>query len=206
MDAKAAWEYLGISERMLNKYASEGRLTFEKKPKAGGGFTRDFDEAELQEFKRTMGGSRPRATAGNGQNGDHSAQQYALGKVQSVQGAEWLTELMLKTSAAASAQTVELLRTQGVLSPTVTGDFPAAITGAVPESVSGAAAVRRAGGGVPTSERLVLTLVEASELSGIPRAKLRTAIGDGSLVGHLDTLGRGWRVKRADLERWVEGL
>jgi excisionase family DNA binding protein len=53
-------------------------------------------------------------------------------------------------------------------------------------------------------EKLTLSLDEAAELAGLSRGHLRAAVGDGSLQAK--KIGRGWRVKRADLENYVEKL
>lgn len=52
----------------------------------------------------------------------------------------------------------------------------------------------------------ILSLTEVQRLTGIPRERLMVAVNDGSLVGQLGTLGRGWRVKRKDLDAFIEAL
>lgn len=55
---------------------------------------------------------------------------------------------------------------------------------------------------VPVEARLTLSLDEAAALSGVPRSMLRAAISDGSLAAK--KLGRGWKVRRSELLRWIE--
>ena len=54
------------------------------------------------------------------------------------------------------------------------------------------------------SEKLTLSLVEAAQLSGLSRGHLRTAISGGKLKAKI--IGRGWRVKRTDLDADVKKL
>ena len=57
---------------------------------------------------------------------------------------------------------------------------------------------------VPIHHKLTLSLAEASALSGISRGRLRTAIKDGTLTAQI--IGRGYRVKRTDLEDYIDNL
>ncbi len=59
---------------------------------------------------------------------------------------------------------------------------------------------------VPVSEKLMLSLKEASALAGISRDRLLAAIESGKLKASKDTIGRGWRVKRDDLDIYVKKL
>jgi excisionase family DNA binding protein len=56
----------------------------------------------------------------------------------------------------------------------------------------------------PLEAKLTLNLSEASALSGLSRHHLREAIDAGKLKARI--IGRGWRVKRADLETYVRKL
>jgi excisionase family DNA binding protein len=57
---------------------------------------------------------------------------------------------------------------------------------------------------VPIHHKLTLSLAEASALSKISRQRLRAAIKDGTLTAQI--IGRGYRVKRTDLEDYVDSL
>jgi excisionase family DNA binding protein len=57
---------------------------------------------------------------------------------------------------------------------------------------------------VPVFEKLTLSLAEASQLSGLSRNHLRQAIEEKKLKARI--IGRGWRVKREDLEAYVKKL
>ena len=55
-----------------------------------------------------------------------------------------------------------------------------------------------------TAHKLTLCLPEAAALSGLSRNYLRQAIKEGNLKSR--KIGRGWRIKRADLEAYVRKL
>lgn len=57
---------------------------------------------------------------------------------------------------------------------------------------------------VPIHHKLTLSLAEASALAGISRQRLRAAIRDGTLTAQI--IGKGYRVKRTDLEDYVDSL
>lgn len=71
------------------------------------------------------------------------------------------------------------------------------------ESIAGALADGR-GPAVPLADKLTLSLAEAAELSGLSARHLREAIRAGELEGKI--IGRGWRIKRADLDAYVRAL
>ncbi|MEH1874182.1 helix-turn-helix domain-containing protein [Nostoc sp.] len=57
---------------------------------------------------------------------------------------------------------------------------------------------------VPLHVKPLLTLSEAQKLSGLSRQYLIQAIRENRLKG--DKIGKAWRVKRRDLERFVASL
>lgn len=57
---------------------------------------------------------------------------------------------------------------------------------------------------VPLSDKLVLSLKEVQALTGFSRERLREAIKNGFLKAQ--KIGNGWKVKRKDLESYVENL
>lgn len=54
------------------------------------------------------------------------------------------------------------------------------------------------------AHKVLLTLGEASALTNLSRGHLRKAIGQGKLKAQI--IGRGWRIKRADLDEYVQRL
>ncbi len=57
---------------------------------------------------------------------------------------------------------------------------------------------------VPIADKILLTLAEASALTNLSRNHLRQAIEDKKLKARI--IGRGWRVKREDLDAYVKKL
>ena len=57
---------------------------------------------------------------------------------------------------------------------------------------------------VPVSDKLLLSIVEASALSGASAAAIRAAIKANALPSA--KVGRGQKVRRGDLSAWVDGL
>jgi excisionase family DNA binding protein len=57
---------------------------------------------------------------------------------------------------------------------------------------------------VPVADKIILTLPEASALTNLSRNHLRQAIEDKKLKARI--IGRGWRVKRDDLDAYVKKL
>ena len=54
------------------------------------------------------------------------------------------------------------------------------------------------------AQRLMLDLSDASILSGLSKSYLKSAIKDGTLKAKL--IGRGWKVKRSDLDQFISDL
>lgn len=57
---------------------------------------------------------------------------------------------------------------------------------------------------VPTADKLLLSLDEASTLTGLSTARLRAAIGEGKLVAR--KVGRAWKMRRGDVEAFVNSI
>jgi excisionase family DNA binding protein len=81
----------------------------------------------------------------------------------------------------------------------------ALVAAIVAETLSQQAQQRPAVDAVQASVKMMLTIEEASLLSGIGRSAIDGAIRRGDLKAHRG-LGRGRRLKRADLERWAAML
>lgn len=56
----------------------------------------------------------------------------------------------------------------------------------------------------PAYHKILLTLAEAQELTGLSRTILRQAISKGTLKAQI--IGKSWRIKYTDLESYVEKL
>lgn len=95
------------------------------------------------------------------------------------------TQALAPTAAPTSSVLERLAAALEALRPVVQ-------TAAVPASIADVA------------HKLTLSLPESAALSGLSRTHLRQAIRDGALKAR--KMGRGWRVKRADLETYVRKL
>jgi excisionase family DNA binding protein len=110
----------------------------------------------------------------------------------------------------------ELAHTGGYVRPAVMGDAPesgaAALAPIRPNYAEHLAqaldalkeALRPAAAPVPLSDKLMLTLAEAAQLSGLSRRYLRGAIAKQRLKARI--IGKGFKVKRADLEGFIRNL
>ncbi|MCA1616434.1 MAG: helix-turn-helix domain-containing protein [Acidobacteria bacterium] len=85
------------------------------------------------------------------------------------------------------------------------GGSPEALAVLVREVASATVgALRAEAATVPLADKLTLNLTEAAQLSGLSRAHLRAAIAEKKLKARI--IGRGWRVKRSDLDAYVAKL
>lgn len=57
---------------------------------------------------------------------------------------------------------------------------------------------------ISVDKKLTLSLAEAAQLAGLSKNYLKKAIDGGELKAA--KRGKGWNIKRSDLEMWVEGL
>ncbi len=86
----------------------------------------------------------------------------------------------------------------GVMTVTrVTGDSRREFAQMIAEAVASKPALS-------VADKLTLSLMEAAQLSGLSRRILRQAIEEKKLKARI--IGRGWRVKRADLDAYVVKL
>ncbi len=72
------------------------------------------------------------------------------------------------------------------------------------ESVAAVLEAVKPDSSVPVADKIMLTLAEASALTNLSRNHLRQAIEDKKLKARI--IGRGWRVKREDLDAYVKKL
>jgi excisionase family DNA binding protein len=185
MNKEEAANYLGCSVRALERYTQKGRIAAayvkgKTRP------TVEYREEDLRTFKIEL-------------DAELYPQRPAVEKQVSDNGAN------LAHNPAA-------LATLGNIAPqSDVREFVGMIVReSVKESVSAAlevtAGAKIAPSAVPISEKLMLSLKEAAALAGISRDRLLTAIEAGGLKASKDTLGRGWRVKRDDLDAYVKKL
>jgi excisionase family DNA binding protein len=146
MNKKETSEFLGISTRLVEKYASENRLGEVKYIRGKTGKQADYDREAVEKLKQAL------------ESPD--------------------TAIATKTPDARL--------------------FVASLI----EAMTNREEVRSAS--VRVSEKLLLTVSDCRLLTGLSEQNLRDAIHDGKLNARI--IGRGYKVKRTDLDVFVESL
>lgn len=182
-----AAKYLGCSVRQVERYTSENRLgvTYVKgraKPSPR------YDEGELERFKAELSREllRPSWQQGAGQEEAMRPDTTAL------------------SLHVASEDQVQVLaaRVLATLLQAAQRDGQSDVTRHDATTASHDVALSRPQ--VLVGEKLLLDLGEAQALTGLSRAHLRAAVDAGELQAK--KIGRGWKVRRTDLEKYLEGL
>jgi excisionase family DNA binding protein len=146
MNKKEVAEFLKVSTRIVEKYASEGRLSEVTYIRGKTGKQAEYDREAVENLKRTL------------ESPD--------------------------TSLATRSPDARLFAAQLVK----------ALTN---REQSRSEAIR-------TSEKILLNLNDCRLLTGLSDANLRDAIHDGKLKGKI--IGRGWKIKRQDLDEFINNL
>jgi excisionase family DNA binding protein len=177
MNKKEAAEFLGISERSLERHTSQKRIAHTLKP----GKTRpvlDYDQSELERFKEEL-----------------NTEVHRPAEVQADEVTDEQT-----TAPNAAKDSSKALATFGELSGPPARALD--LFGALLQMARAEAQAQRPA--VDIADKLLLTLAEAQALTGLSRATLREAIEAGDLKAR--QMGRAWRVKRDDLENYIKKL
>jgi excisionase family DNA binding protein len=161
---QGAADYLGVSQRAVERYTQQGKLSVEYQP----GKTRPiatYNEQELKilkaELERNLFARRP--TVDREPNNDNPDQSLAR-----------LSENPRVQAIARIAPILEALGA-GNVSPTV-----------------------------PVADKLILDIKEAQQLTHFSRSDLIEAIKTDRLKG--TKRGRGWKIKRTDLDEYIKNL
>ncbi len=177
MDKKAAAELLGVSEKTVSRYVASGRLAGCYVP-GKTGRQLDFDSSDVERLKDEL--TAPIAATPK------------PGQPEPGQGSTALARLV--PHGAQSDLTPFGGRFNGEIDKEAAARY-AAVLDAVE-------AHRRPR--AELSDKLLLTLPECQALTGLSRGVLRAAIDTGDLRAKV--IGKAWRVKRSDLEAWVQAL
>jgi excisionase family DNA binding protein len=183
MNKKEAAEYLGITPRALEYHVKQGNIGA-RKEKGKTGDIAVFDESELRKLKATIDARR--------------APVYAVERI-SHESREAEPRSIARLSDASPGQSPQTALQGQDLAP-----LGARLIEALEGLQSRAIAQSQAHNGVRVSEKFTLSLVEAAQLSGLSRGHLRLAIEEKKLKARI--IGRGWRVKREDLEAYIKKL
>jgi excisionase family DNA binding protein len=187
MTKKEACEALGISERTLDKHARAGRLSVQYVA-IKTGKRADFDPLEVERLKADLEAAQGAVSPVYDPSQVDGAIEPQTGAIESLRAVAPLTRPMARRTNEAQFL---------VLAPE---DFPALA------QAFGAATVPSGGAldAVPIADRLIVDLDGAAKLSGLSRGQIREAIKAGELAAR--KIGRGWKIERAALDRWVKEL
>ena len=176
MNKQSAADFLGVSVRALERYVQQGRISV-KYEKGKTRPTANFDPVELEAFKEEL--NQPTVKPALETRQIATDQQQQTGK------------LVHNSGEIARFDEVSEFGEIGVI-----------------EKLSGIIEALLGKGDnqplVPIADKLLLTIAEAQALTGLSREFLRDAITAGHLKAKL--IGKSWRVKRTDLEQYVDKL
>lgn len=175
MNKKEAAVFLGVSEKTIERYKASGKISARMKRIIGGdGKARqvlDFNEAELERIKRELSGEKifPMVTDGHTQTKTQTDTdgQTAIDKLNIAN-----TESLM----FGQTQTVNVIQTIFEQIKTVLDKQMQASDRA---------------------QKLMLSIAEASAISGLPKSYIRQSIKDGKLPAVV--IGRSYKIKRQDL-------
>lgn len=176
MNKRAVAEALTCSTRQVEKYVSQKRLNVKEYIHGKTGREGVYDAGEVERLKTELVDERETVI------GKPPALIRQRDAAPLAAGATNDERLLMM--AARMAQ--EMMKHMGapMLPPAPDGHAPATIS--------------------DLAHKLTLSLVEAAQLSGLSRNHLRAAIEDKKLKARI--IGRGWRVKRDDLDLYVKKL
>jgi excisionase family DNA binding protein len=190
MNKKEAAEYLKLSEKTIERYKASGKLSARLRRVVGGdGKTRkvlDFEQPDVERLRCELSGDivYPNLTDGQPQT-----------------NATTDTDIQTGTDSESSTNT-DLLRVGQTPTDTdiqtQTTNPIEIIFARVENAIEKNLEVFRASG------KLLLDIKDCRRLTGLSDATLRAAIHSGELAGQI--IGRGYKIKRADLDRFIEDL
>lgn len=179
MNKTDAAQALGVSVRAVERYAAAGRLP-SRYERGKTGRVLAFDDADVQRLKEELEAPQERAAIMPDKPRQRPPQR---------QDTTDPTSTALATVGGRGgpyeAAFAQVLSALAQIDPTSTGKA-------------------RQHPPVPTEAKLMLTLAEAQALSGLSRGVLRAAIDEGTLKAQ--TIGRGFKIKRGDLDSYIDKL
>lgn len=177
MNKQQAAEYLGCSVRQLERYTKENRIAARFEK----GRTRPtpvYEETELQRFKTEQERVLHSPTREIATQSDNNDKNSL------VHGTQPMSQLSQFSPSAAAGVLMQLIETAS--NKAQNNNLPRRID---PREAAA---------------KLLLTLPEAQALTGLGRSTLRAAIDAGELKAA--KVGRGFKIKREELERWIKKL
>ena len=182
VNKKEAAEFLGVSEKTVERYKSAGKLSARMKRITGtDGKSRqvlDFNQADLDRLKRELSNEivYPEITPRHAQ-----------------------TKTQTDTDRQTSIDNLSLQNNEfGIVRQTQTDN----LIGTILERLENV--FERQLEASNRSQKMMLDIVEVSILSGLPKSFIRQSIKAGELKAKI--IGRGWKVKRLDLDEFIKNL
>jgi excisionase family DNA binding protein len=162
MNKKEAAEFLGVSTRLVEKYASEGRLGEITYIRGKTGKQAEYNQEAVEKLKTALESPDTSLAA-------------------TTPDARLFVAQLVEAIASREQAHIEAIR--GLLSGSIEE----------PRSAS-----------VRVSEKILLNLIDCRLLTGLSQATLKNAIKSGKLKAKI--IGRGWKVKRQDLDEFINNL
>jgi excisionase family DNA binding protein len=176
MNKQEAADYLGVSVRALERYVQQGRISV-KYEKGKTRPTANFDQTELEPFKEEL--NQPTVKPAFESRQIATKQEQQTGKLAQNPG-----EIARFDEVSGFGEIGVIDKLSGII-----------------EALLGKGDNQPL---VPIADKLLLTIAEAQALTGLSREFLRDAITAGDLKAKV--IGKSWRVKRSDLEQYVDKL
>lgn len=188
MTKEEAANRLGVSVRALERYTQQSRIAarYEK------GRTRPtivYDEEEVDRFKVELAQVKHKPALERGAQAGHFGEKSpnAANFGNALAG---FGEVAPEAAMSALVHFMQFARSVPALELPADG------------SSSSSSSSRSAH--VPTADKTLLSLEEAGAITGLSRAFLKEAIASERLASR--KIGRAWRIKRRDLDRFVDDL
>ncbi|MBD2296847.1 helix-turn-helix domain-containing protein [Anabaena sphaerica FACHB-251] len=178
MNKQEAAEFLGVSVRALERYVQQGRISV-KYEKGKTRPTANFEQAELEAFREELNQPSVKPAFESRQTATDESRQIATDQEQ---------------------ETGIAVQTPGEI--TEFGEI--ATVDRLASIIEGLLSQDNNQPKVAIADKLLLTMAEAQALTGLSREFLKDAIASGELKAKL--IGKGWRIKRSDLDEYVDKL
>ncbi len=187
LNKQEAADFLGVSVRALERYVQQGRISV-KYEKGKTRPTANFEQAELEAFREELNQPTVKPAFESRQTApDEYRQISSEGEYRQI-----ATDQEQETGIA--------VQTPGEI--TEFGEI--ATVDRLASIIEGLLSQDNNHSKVPVADKLLLTMAEAQALTGLSREFLKDAISSGELKAKL--IGKGWRIKRGDLDEYVDKL
>ncbi len=198
MNKKEAAKFLNLSEKTIERYKASGKLPARLRRIVGNdGKTRkvlDFEQSDVERLKRELSGEvvYPDLTGGQPQTKTRTdIDTRTSTDTKNSENTGLLTLGQPQTKTKTQTETDTDIQTQ-------TANPLDIISARVGDVVEKHLEVFRAGG------KLLLNINDCRLLTGLSDASMRDAIRSGKLKGQ--KIGRGYKIKRGDLDEYIEKL